>query len=86
MVTRLTSAVPKLFVVIIASGSQANQILRQCPEAIRIFVGKSMVQMNVFAFDIAKIVEGFHQNAQINIFFVGATCVPKDANKRNFIR
>jgi hypothetical protein len=41
--------------------------------------------MNVFAFDIAKVVEGFYQNTQINVFLFGTTCVPKDANYRNSV-
>src|SRR4029077_10567156 len=64
-------------------GSQRNQFLRQRPEAIRIFVRKAMVQMNVLSFHIAKIVEGFHQNAKINTFFFGAARVPEHANDRN---
>ena len=43
-----------------------------------------MVQMNVLAFDIAEIVERFHQNAQINVFLFGATGVPEHANDGNF--
>ena len=43
-----------------------------------------MFQMNVFAFDIAKIVERFHQNAQINFFFLGTARVPEHANEREF--
>jgi hypothetical protein len=67
-------------------GSQANQFLRQRPEAIRIFVGKPMVKMDVSTFIITKIVERFHQNAQINIFFLGAARVPEHADNWNFIR
>jgi hypothetical protein len=42
--------------------------------------------MNVFAFNIAEIVEGFHQNAQIDVLLLGAGCVPEHANNRNFVR
>jgi hypothetical protein len=41
--------------------------------------------MNVLAVDITEFVERFHQNTQINIFFLGATGVPEDANHRNFV-
>src|SRR5262249_12654792 len=40
-------------------GLLIDQFSRQCPEAIRIFRRKAMVQMNVLAFDIAEIVERF---------------------------
>jgi hypothetical protein len=47
---------------------------------------KAMVQMNVLAFDIAEIVERFHQHTQINFFFLGTARVPEHANNWNFVR
>jgi len=44
-----------------------------------------MVQMNILAFDIAEVVERFDQDTQINLFLFGTACVPKHANKRNFV-
>ncbi len=44
-----------------------------------------MVQDDVFAFDIAKIVERYPQRAEINVFLLGTTRVPEHANKRNLI-
>ena len=35
-----------------------------------------MFEDNVFALDIAEIVERFHQNAQINVFLFGTPGVP----------
>jgi hypothetical protein len=62
-----------------------DQFLRQYPEPFRLFVRKAMVQMDVFAFDIAKIVERFYQHTQINFFFLGAARVPEHANNWNFV-
>jgi hypothetical protein len=44
-----------------------------------------MVQMDVLAFDIAKIVERFYQHTQINFFLLGAARVPEHANNWNFV-
>jgi len=41
-------------------GFLIDQFSRQCPEAIRIFCWKAMVQTNVLAFNIAEIVERFN--------------------------
>ncbi len=40
-------------------GFGIDQFSRQYPEAIRIFGGKAMVKMNVFALDISEIIERF---------------------------
>jgi len=47
-----------------------DQFLAQLPEAIWIFGRKALVKMNVLSFNVPKIVERFHQNAQINLFRV----------------
>ena len=44
-----------------------------------------MFQLNVFARDIAKIVEGFPQDTKINVFFLGAASVPENANNGNLV-
>jgi len=41
-------------------GLCVNEFSRQYSEPFRIFGRKTMFQMNVFSFNIAKIVEGFH--------------------------
>ena len=41
--------------------------------------------MNVLSFNIAEIVEGFHQNAQIDVLLLGAGRVPEHANDENFV-
>jgi hypothetical protein len=60
--------------------------MRQCPEVIWILGRETMFQDNVFTFNIAEIVERFHDNAQINLFFFGTARVPKDTNDGNFVR
>jgi len=50
----------------------------------RLLGGKAMLQLNVFALDIAEIAEGFPQNAQVDVFLLGAAGVPKHANNGNF--
>src|SRR5262245_11677796 len=65
-------------------GLQANQFLRECSEAIWIFGRKAMLEMYGFSFSIAEIVERFLQRLEVNVFFLGAACVPERANDRNF--
>ena len=45
-----------------------------------------MFQLNVFAFNVAEIAEGFPQNAQINVFLLGAAAVPEHANNWDLFR
>ena len=40
--------------------------------------------MNVLSFSIAEIVERFLQRPEINVFFLGAACVPEYANDGSF--
>jgi len=42
--------------------------------------------MNVLSFSIAKIVERLPQGTQINVFLLGAACVPEDANNGNLVQ
>jgi hypothetical protein len=44
-----------------------------------------MFQLDVFALDIAEIVEGFPQDTKINVFFLGAASVPEHANNGNLV-
>jgi len=63
-----------------------DQFLAQFSKPFRIFSRKALLQMNVFSFDIAEVVECFQENAKIYVFFLGAACVPEYTNRRNPIR
>jgi len=62
-----------------------HQFLAQFLEQFRIFGREALVQMNVFSFNVPKIVKRFYKHSQINVLLFGTTGVPKDANYRNSV-
>jgi hypothetical protein len=59
-----------------------GKLLRQGAIPLRLFGGKTVVQFDVLAFDVAKLVKRLGQGAQIFRFLLGVAGVPKHADAR----
>ena len=60
-----------------------GKLLRQRAKPLRLFGRKTVVQLDVLAFEITKLVKRFSQGAQIFLFLLGVGGVPQHADARH---
>src|SRR5882757_8577657 len=60
-----------------------GKLLRQRAKPLRLFGRKTVVQLDVLAFDITKLAKRFGQGAQIFLFLLVFACVPQHADARH---
>ena len=83
LVACLAAFAPRPVTATITSTLLSTSSLASAPEPFGPFRGKTVLQLDSLAFDVAKIAKCFRQRAQIDLFLLGVGSMPKDADARH---